>query len=80
MQILNDGWQFAKGEPNEFVPVSVPHDWLIVAKKNLYKDDIGWYKRDLDESNVKDGQCLLIRFDGVYMDSIRFCWHQCHFH
>ncbi|MDR6553900.1 beta-galactosidase [Paenibacillus qinlingensis] len=69
MKLLNDGWQFAKGEPKEFVPVSVPHDWLIADTNNLYKDDIGWYKRELDVNNVKDGQRLFIRFDGVYMDS-----------
>ncbi len=72
MKLLNDGWLFAIGEPGEFVPVSVPHDWLIADTNNLYKDDIGWYKRDLDASNINDGQRLFIRFDGVYMDSTLF--------
>jgi len=69
MKLLNDGWQFARGEPVDFAPVNLPHDWLIYDTNNLYKSDVGWYKRELDASFLKEGQRLFLRFDGVYMDS-----------
>ncbi len=69
---LNDGWEFAKGEPEHFAPVSIPHDWLIADPKNLYKSDTGWYRRELDAGFLAEGQRLILRFDGVYMDSALF--------
>ena len=69
MKLFNDGWQFAKGEPVNFQPVELPHDWLISDVNNLYESGIGWYKRELDTSFLKEGQHLFLRFDGVYMDS-----------
>ena len=69
MRLFNDGWQFAKGEPVNFMPVELPHDWLISDTQNLYESGIGWYKRDLDASFLKEGQQIILRFDGVYMDS-----------
>lgn len=66
---LNDGWRFAKGEPVNFTPVELPHDWLISDTTNLYASGVGWYQRDLDAGFLKEGQRLLLRFDGVYMDS-----------
>lgn len=69
---LNEGWQFAKGMSSEFTSVSLPHDWLIYDVNHLYKSDIGWYKRDLDISFLKDGERLFLHFDGVYMDSTLF--------
>lgn len=66
---LNDGWQFAKGEPEGFTPVTLPHDWLISNPANLYESGIGWYRRELDVGFLVDGQRLFLRFDGVYMDS-----------
>lgn len=69
---LNEGWQFAKGIASEFTSVLLPHDWLIRDVNNLYKSDIGWYKRNLDVSFLKEGERLFIHFDGVYMDSTLF--------
>lgn len=69
MICFNDGWLFAKGEPENFMPVSLPHDWLIGDTKNLYQSAVGWYKRELDTGFLKEGQRLFISFDGVYMDS-----------
>jgi beta-galactosidase len=70
--LFNDGWQFARGEPDNFVPVELPHDWLISDTNNLYKSGTGWYKRELDAGFMKEGQRLFLRFDGVYMDSTLF--------
>ena len=72
MLLLNDGWQFAKEEPRDFVPVQLPHDWLISDTSNLYESGIGYYRRTLDSSFLKGGQQLFLRFDGVYMDTTVF--------
>jgi beta-galactosidase len=72
LKLFIDGWQFAKGEPQNFIPVELPHDWLISDVNNLYESGIGWYKRELDASFLTDGQRLFLRFDGVYMDSTLF--------
>lgn len=72
MKLFNDGWMFAKGEPKNFSPVEIPHDWLIYDVNNLYETGLGWYRRELDSSFLKEGQRLFLRFDGVYMDSTLF--------
>lgn len=76
-RLLNDGWQFAKGEPVNFVPVELPHDWLISDVNNLHESGIGWYRRDLDSSFIKEGQRLFLRFDGVYMDNTLYINNRC---
>jgi beta-galactosidase len=70
--LLNDGWHFAKESPRDFVPVEIPHDWLIADTKNLYQSGVGYYRRALDASFLAPGQRLYLYFDGVYMDSAVF--------
>lgn len=72
--LFNDGWEFAKSDLNTtdsegltFEPVSIPHDWLIFDTQNLYEDSIGWYRKNYVHN--KNGQSVLLYFDGVYMDS-----------
>lgn len=74
IRLLNDGWFFAK-TPNEvlpqeadFVPVDLPHDWLISQADNLYENSDGWYRRTLQVENAGDGYRRVLRFDGVYMN------------
>lgn len=31
-----------------FVPVELPHDWLIYDAGNLYKDGCGWYRKEFE--------------------------------
>lgn len=69
---LNEGWQFARGEPTGFRPVVLPHDWLIDDVTRLYESGVGWYRRGLDASFLEPGQRVSLRFDGVYMDSALF--------
>ena len=84
--LWNDGWQFREMELTEeayqlpgdegFVPVDIPHDWLIYDTFNLYRDSIGWYCKDfvmedLSENGLSENLYFL-RFDGVYMDSTIF--------
>lgn len=82
-----DGWQFLKtgldtdiNTINEyrgrFVPVNLPHDWLIADAENFYANSIGWYRKELKVSDIEHsalsfhvGERLYLRFDGVYMDS-----------
>lgn len=72
MKLFNDGWMFAKGEPKNYIPVEIPHDWLIYDVSNLYESGLGWYRREFDTSFLTEGQRLFLCFDGVYMDSTLF--------
>lgn len=72
MILLNNGWEFAEDEPDNFKPVKIPHDWLIHDTNNLYKTGISWYRRTLNASFLKNGQRLFLHFDGVYMDSVLY--------
>lgn len=72
--LFNDGWEFAKSslevsksEGLDFEPVDIPHDWLIYNTLNLYENSIGWYRKRF--TYVKEEKQILLRFDGVYMDS-----------
>lgn len=77
-RLFNDGWEFAKQllveteeavpETEAFVPVEIPHDWLIYDSRNLYQDSIGWYKKGFSLEKQQD-KLYFLRFDGIYMDS-----------
>lgn len=79
MQLFNDGWEFSRqplhtdleainqrGE--EFLPVGLPHDWLIYDTEHLYEDGTGWYRKTFYWKPEED-QRVFLRFDGIYMDS-----------
>ena len=71
-RLFNDGWLFAKTEnetapgKDDFVPVDLPHDWLIEQADDLYENSDGWYKRTLQVP--MDNQKRILRFDGVFMN------------
>ncbi|MBR6442214.1 MAG: DUF4982 domain-containing protein [Clostridia bacterium] len=74
-KLMNDGWLFAKlpagstledAEKAEFVPVDLPHDWLI-WQTDLYETADAWYRRELELPEEHE-PVVLVRFDGVYMD------------
>ncbi len=76
-RLLNDEWFFAKlplgstlKEAREaaFVPVDLPHDFLIGNTDDLYESCDGWYRRTLTVPEEALGLVWLLRFDGVYMD------------
>lgn len=52
-----------------FVPVDLPHDWLIYNTLNLYENSIGWYRKTFVYSGNTEEQEVALAFDGVYMDS-----------
>ena len=59
---------FAHADSLNYVPVRVPHDWLITDAKALYRNSVGFYKKvfTLDEKSA--GKRTAIRFEGVYMN------------
>ena len=75
-KLLNDGWSYLKlplgstlddaNSSSCWIPVDLPHDWLIWQEKDLYESADAWYRRELVLDNIPDA-CLL-HFDGVYMD------------
>ncbi len=82
IKLFNQKWTFLKAAPGTelpdiadkkdlFKPVDVPHDWLIYQTKDLYENSTGWYRKILDagELGLTEGERVIIRFDGVYMDS-----------
>lgn len=76
----NDGWFFlktpdgtsfeqAEARREEFMPVDIPHDWLIYDVMNLYEDSTGWYRKDFVWKEKEDKKAFVI-FEGIYMDSV----------
>ncbi len=48
-------------------PVTLPHDWLIENTDDLYASGDGWYMKTLRNEGLD--ACVLLDFDGVYMDA-----------
>ena len=75
---LDRGWEFwldsACGQelPGNaaFMPVTVPHDWMI-WRKDLYEDGTGWYRKRL-HIDRRPGERIALFFEGVYMDAAVF--------
>ncbi|WP_230397925.1 glycoside hydrolase family 2 TIM barrel-domain containing protein [Novisyntrophococcus fermenticellae] len=79
MQLFNDGWEFSK-QPlhtdlevinqrrEAFLPVGLPHDWLIYDTEHFYEDGTGWYRKTF-YWKPEENQRVFLRFDGIYMDS-----------
>lgn len=54
---LNAGWHFSKqplhselakvAADADWMPVSLPHDWLIYNTQGLYENGEGWYRKIL---------------------------------
>ena len=75
-KLWNDGWEFVKlplGSAYEDMkraerePVTLPHDWLIAQADDLYESGDGWYRKTLRNEGLDE--CVLLDFDGVYMDA-----------
>ena len=76
---LNGGWHFSKqplgselakvAEDAVWMPVTLPHDWLIYNTNALYENGEGWYWTTLILDEVPSQQLLSLRFEGVYMNS-----------
>ena len=70
MKNFNSGWEFTLEGQNDWETVEIPHDWLIKDTNNLYKNNVGCYRKKyiLNEALANDERVFL-RFDGVYQDS-----------
>ena len=79
-KLWNDHWYFAKTTldvdwedrqrwEQEMHPVDIPHDWLIYDTENLYEDSIGWYRKHFTWNPGENDGHVILRFEGVYMDS-----------
>ncbi|WP_410768543.1 glycoside hydrolase family 2 TIM barrel-domain containing protein [Fontibacillus sp. BL9] len=79
-KLLNRDWLFAKQpidsdlhtvrtERIDWMPVTLPHDWLINDSNNLYETGEGWYRKNLHFDETVPGNRLSLRFEGVYMNS-----------
>ncbi|QUL53148.1 DUF4982 domain-containing protein [Paenibacillus tritici] len=76
---LSNNWQFCKqplhtglaeaAADNGWMPVTLPHDWLIYDTRNLYENGEGWYRTSLRFDEVPDDELVSLRFEGVYMNS-----------
>ena len=75
-KLWNDGWEFVKlplgsayedMKRVEWEPVTLPHDWLIAQADDLYESGDGWYRKTLRNEGLDE--CVLLDFDGVYMDA-----------
>lgn len=77
---INNGWMFSKQPLNTtltdvaagsiaWMPVTLPHDWLIYNTKDLYENSEGWYRTTLTLAEVSPSSRVSLRFEGVYMNS-----------
>lgn len=77
--LWNDGWSFLKTEEDtsvlqvkerkaDFMPVDIPHDWLIYDSEKLYENGTGWYRKEFEWGEA-DGKKAFVTFEGIYMDS-----------
>ncbi|MCQ2573001.1 MAG: DUF4982 domain-containing protein [Treponema sp.] len=55
----------------DYKPVYIPHDWMISDTKQLYRNSIGYYKKDFDIEEIS-GKHYALLFEGVYMNSAVF--------
>ncbi len=62
---LGSGYQDMKAAA--LCPVTLPHDWLIGNTDDLYESGDGWYIKTLKNEGLDE--CVLLDFDGVYMDA-----------
>lgn len=68
---LETGLSDIKERKEEFKAVDIPHDWLIYQVKDLYENSTGWYRKVITKDSLgpEEGGRVILRFDGVYMDS-----------
>lgn len=75
--LWNDGWEFTEkqigacpkdvfADADSWLPVDLPHDWLIYDATDLYRDGEGWYRKRF--SYTVSEERVSLRFDGVYMN------------
>ena len=79
-KLFNDNWSFMLKEvgsdladavdETEWHDVEIPHDWLIGDTSDLYRSNDGWYKKTGTINGLSADDVYILRFDGIYMDSV----------
>lgn len=78
--LFTEGWSFYKTKPGTtydeahenldlFEEVLLPHDFAIEKFESFYEDATGWYRKVCNIAVPQSGKVIL-RFDGIYMDSV----------
>ncbi len=60
---------FDKAGELEFEPVELPHDWMIFDTKNLYRNSVGFYRKNFNLDSLNELPHVALNFEGVYMNS-----------
>jgi len=77
-RLFSAGWKFQINSGNFYAydyddttwqDVDVPHDWLVRDVNNLYRADVGWYRKTFYLPESDRGKNIAIRFDGVMRDT-----------
>lgn len=92
IRLWNDDWEFCElpvEERSYEIPnqteteevnwkfVDIPHDWMIYETHALYRDSIGWYKKEFSFEQLTEDEQVVLRFDGVYMDTTVYVNGKC---
>ena len=61
-RLWNAGWEFCEQELQDenyripeyalFKKIDIPHDWMIYDTHNLYRDSIGWYRKEFEVNEL----------------------------
>ena len=61
---------YCQADKQTYKPVRIPHDWMIWHVKDLYKNSVGFYKKEFELTKTDiENRHLSIYFEGVYMNS-----------
>ena len=61
---------FSLSDTFDYKDINLPHDWMILHTKELYKNSVGFYKKEITLSkNDIENRYLALNFDGIYMNS-----------
>lgn len=67
--IFNPDQFFISSEKQIYRPVTLPHDWQIFHVKDLYKNSVGFYKKNFSLEGELSERYIALNFEGVYMNS-----------
>lgn len=68
-QINSGDFYAANYDDSAWQDIDLPHDWLIYDVNNLYRANVGWYRKTFYLPETDLGKNIAIRFDGVMRDS-----------
>jgi len=63
--VLEEGWEFGRGQDGPFQRVSVPHVFDGTADEEQFNGTVGWYRLRFDGPQTRPGWGWDLRFDAV---------------